>query len=111
MVATHFLKTRVTPETKARVSAIAHQQLLTESIWLRRLIIKALHEQESESTSQKTAERHDGVVTEEQGQCSRKRGQASRLFVKIRTEDQLLLRERAGAQVRVALHHVQSLVA
>jgi hypothetical protein len=67
MVASHFLRTRVTPETKARVSAIAQQQLLTESIWLRRLIVKALHEQESVSTSQEIAEPHDSLVTEERG--------------------------------------------
>jgi hypothetical protein len=100
----------VTPETKARVSAIAQQQLLTESIWLRRLIIEALHERESATTSQKIAERRDGVVTEERGQCSRKRGQASRLFVRIRAEDQLLLRERAVARGMASATYVSVLV-
>jgi Bacterial mobilisation protein (MobC) len=110
MVATHFLRTRVTPETKARVSAIAQRQLLTESIWLRRLIVKALHEQESVSTSQEIAEPHDRLVTEERGQCSRKRGHASRLFVRIRTEDQLLLRERAAARGMASATYVSVLV-
>jgi hypothetical protein len=100
----------VTAETKARVSANAHEQLLTESIWLRRLIVKALHEQESVSTSQKIAERQGSLVTEERGQCSRKRGQASRLFVRIRTEDQLLLRERAAARGMACATYVSVLV-
>ena len=99
MLATHFLRTRVTVETKARVSAIAQKQLLTESIWLRRSIVKALLEQESASTSQEIAERHSAFVTEDRGgRCSVKRGPASRLFVRIRREDQLLLRERAAAR-------------
>jgi hypothetical protein len=110
MVATHFLRTRVTPETKARVSAIAQQQLLTESIWLRRLIVKALHEQESVSTSQEIAEPHDSLVTEERGKCCRKRGQASRLFVRIRTEDHLLLRERAAGRGMACATYVSVLV-
>jgi hypothetical protein len=36
MDATQILKTRVTPETKARVVEIALGELLTEAVWLRR---------------------------------------------------------------------------
>jgi hypothetical protein len=110
MVASHFLRTRVTPETKARVLAIAQQQLLTESIWLRRLIVNALHDQESMSTSQDLVKQHSIPFTEERGQCSVKRGQASRLFVRIRTEDQLLLRERAAARGMASATYVSVLV-
>ncbi len=100
----------MTAEMKARVSAIAQRQLLTESIWLRRLIVKALHEQESVSTSQEVAEQHDGPVTGERGQFVTKRGQASRLFVRIRTEDRLLLRERAAARGMASATYVSVLV-
>ena len=34
----------VTSETKARIVEIARGELLTESVWLRRLVAKALHE-------------------------------------------------------------------
>ena len=100
----------MTPETKARVFAIAQQQLLTESIWLRRLIVKALQEQESMSTSQELAERQRIFLREERGHCSVQPGQASRLFVRLRTEDQLLLRERAAARGMASATYVSVLV-
>ena len=107
MAATHFLRTRVTPQTKARVSAIAQRQLLTESIWLRRLIVRALHEQESVSIA---ARRHSALVTEDEGRCSTKPGQVSRLFVRIRTEDRLLLHERAAARGMASATYVSVLI-
>jgi hypothetical protein len=42
MGATEILKTRVTPETKARFAEVTQAQFLTESIWLRRLVLQAL---------------------------------------------------------------------
>jgi hypothetical protein len=37
-VATQIMKTRVTPDTKARVLEITQAELLTEPVWLRRLV-------------------------------------------------------------------------
>ena len=42
MISTHIIKTRVSPDTKARVSKEAQRQLLTESLWLRRVVDAAL---------------------------------------------------------------------
>ena len=44
MGATYILKTRVTPETKARVVQVVQGEFLTEAVWLRRLVAKALHD-------------------------------------------------------------------
>jgi len=99
MDATQILKTRVTPETKARVVEIAQGELLTEAVWLRRLVAKALQEsQASSASSLQAALDHVGAVTAARGECSKNRGNAARLYVRVRREDLLLLRERATAR-------------
>jgi hypothetical protein len=98
MDATQILKTRVTPETKARVMEVAHGELLTEAVWLRRLVAKALHDCRLPSLQLLEAtERHTNPVTA-RGQFSKNRGQAARLYVRVRREDRLLLHERATAR-------------
>lgn len=99
MGATQILKTRVTPETKARVVGTAQGELLTEAVWLRRLVAKALHESHASSASSlEAALGHIGAVTAARGECSKNRGRAARLYLRVRREDQLLLRERATAR-------------
>jgi len=99
MGATLILKTRVTPETKARVVEIAQSELLTEAVWLRRVVAKALQEnQTSSASSLQAAVGHVGAVTAVRGECSKNRGRTARLYVRVRREDRLLLRERATAR-------------
>lgn len=93
-----ILKTRVTPETKVRVVEIAQGELLTEAVWLRRLVAKAIHESQAHSASLEATARHTGAVTAVRGQCSKDRGRASRLYLRVRREDRLLLHERATAR-------------
>src|ERR1700733_13132302 len=99
MDATQVLKTRVTPDTKARVVEISQGELLTEAVWLRRLVAKALHEIHARSApSLEETARHDGAVAAARGQCTRDRGRAARLYLRVRREDRLLLHERATAR-------------
>jgi hypothetical protein len=99
MGATLILKTRVTPETKARVVEIARDELLTEAVWLRRLIAKALLDcQMPSAPSLEVTERHTRAAIAARGQCSKDRGRASRLYLRVRREDRLLLHERAKAR-------------
>jgi hypothetical protein len=99
MSATQILKTRVTPETKARVVEISQGELLTEAVWLRRLVAKALHEIHARSApSLEETVRYAGAVTTARGQCSKDRGRAARLYLRVRREDRLLLHERATAR-------------
>src|SRR5258706_6376240 len=96
---TQILKTRVTPETKARVVAIAQSELLTEAVWLRRLVARALHDSHALSVpSLGATERYSAAVTAFRGQCPKDRGRASRLYLRVRREDRLLLHERATAR-------------
>jgi len=86
-MATHFLiSARVTEETKRRVHDAAKAQLLTESIWLRKVVEAALQASGSvpSSPSSRFMPRH--------------RGSSKRVYVRLRAEDRLLLRERAAAR-------------
>jgi hypothetical protein len=68
-------------------------------VWLRRLVAKALYEcQLPPPPSLEVTVRHAGAVAATRGQCSSVRGRASRLYVRVRREDRLLLHERATAR-------------
>jgi hypothetical protein len=102
MGVTEVIKTRLTPETKARVAEVTQAELLTEAIWLRRLILRELQ-------SNHTARRASATFAV-RGQCSTRRGPVSRLNVRLRTEDRLLLHERAAARGMAAATYVSVLV-
>ena len=100
VVATQFLKTRVSPDIKLRVQQAASRQLITESVWLKRLVIQAL----SESANAKT----DEIGSAGSGEPSGARD--SRVYVRLRREDRLLLRERAAARGMAPATYVSILV-
>src|SRR2546421_11048204 len=110
MVATQILKTRVTPGTKARVLEITQAELLTEAVWLRRLVARALHPQGFAASTPEVTERHSGPLMAPRGQCSKNRGRAARLYVRLRREDHLLLHERAAARGMASATYVSVLV-
>src|SRR5437879_6310519 len=97
MGATQILKTRVTPDIKARVLEITQAELLTEAVWLRRLVARALHEKGVAVPTPEITERHSGPAAA-RWPCSKNRGRAARVYVRLRREDQLLLHERAAAR-------------
>jgi len=99
MGATEILKTRVTPETKVRVLSLAQEQLLTEAAWLRHLVARALRETSGSSASSPEASARlcDRVVARRE-RSAKDWGRASRLYARLRREDQLLLIERAAAR-------------
>ena len=99
MRATQILKTRVMLETKVRVLNVAGEQALTEAAWLRHLVVTALRESQGSSASSVDAsvQLRDRVVSKREA-CPKDRGRASRLYVRQRREDQLLLSERAAAR-------------
>jgi len=62
VVSARFLKTRVSLEEKHRVHALASEPLITESVWLRRLVMRALRESAASlpdaMSSEQQPERH-----------------------------------------------------
>lgn len=111
MKVTEILKTRVTQDVKARVAEIAQGELLTEAMWLRRLVAMELHEGRPAAVHPVEATgRHGSATTAMVGQCSKNRGRASRLYVRMRRDDQLLLHERAAARGMASATYVSVLV-
>lgn len=104
MGATEILSTRITPEIKERVTGIARDEYLTESIWLRRLVLRQL-----QVIGPREA-RHRGGTADGQGPCSDKRAPRSSLYVRLRSEDRLLLHERAAARGMASATYVSVLV-
>ena len=91
-----FLKARVSPDVKARVQQAARQQLITESIWLRRSVDAALRSEPSD--------RLDIPLRSERVAFR------SRVYVRLTPEDRLLLKERAAARGMATATYVSVLV-
>lgn len=111
MVAAQFLKARVSSEMKELVHALAEQQLITESVWLKRLVAAALREPASDETSAGRAARavrathRDGVLESDNEDAP-----AMRVCIRLRPGDRLLLRERAIARGMPSATYVSVLV-
>jgi len=96
MAATQLIAARVTPDTKAHFRALADRQQLTESALLKRLITLTI-----QSVS---------VAGGEAIKPSRRRAVSGRVCIRLRAEDQLLLRERAAARQMAAATYAGVLV-
>jgi hypothetical protein len=97
----------VTPDIKERVTGVVRDEFLTESIWLRRLVLRELRGATSENGA-----RHCGDVpaADARGRCSDRRAPGSSLYVRLRPEDRLLLHERAAARGMASATYVSALV-
>ena len=107
MGATELLATRVTPDIKERVTGVVREEFLTESIWLRRLVLRELQAKSSEDT----VTRHGGDgSTPARGPCSKRREPTSSLYVRLHRDDRLLLHERAAARGMASATYASVLV-
>ena len=99
MSSTQFLKTRVSPEEKRRVHARSAEQFVTESTWLRQLVLHALIDSGAVEAGN---ERQDRRVADA--------ARGARLYVRLRPEDRLLLHERAEARGMAPATYVSVLI-
>lgn len=106
MGATEILSTRITPEIKQQVTAVVRGEFLTESIWLRRLVLKELLASGSEDGGRHPAE----AQAVARGRCSDKCAPRSSLYVRLQPEDRLLLHERAAGRGMASATYVSVLV-
>ena len=107
MGATEILSTRITPEVKAQVTGVVRDQFLTESIWLRRLVLRELQASSSEEGAR---HRGDGPAASTRARCSDQRTPGSSLYIRLRAEDRLLLHHRAAARGMASATYVSVLV-
>lgn len=96
MAASLLIATRVTSETKASFRALAERQGLTESALLKRMIDLSL---------QSVGAGSGGVLA-----SAHREARQARLCVRLRAEDQLLLRDRAAARQMAAATYASVLV-
>lgn len=110
MDAAQYLKTRISAEMKDRVHALAEQQLITESVWLKRLVVSALRDTPAEEPAERHAGRTGcmkiGSVLQEDGDD----GPSMRVYIRLKPDDRLLLRERATARGMPSATYVSVLV-
>jgi len=97
MVATEFVKARLSLELKQRVKAQSEGQLLSESAWLKQLIVRELLTTEKgrasvPASSISGAHRQRNRTNERRYRC------ANRIYLRLRREDHLLLQARATAR-------------
>ena len=85
----------MTPDIKERVSGVVREELLKESIWLRRLVLRELKASSSDDPAPRQCGNGSAAV---RAQCSRRREPISSLYIRLRKEDRLLLHERAAAR-------------
>jgi len=97
----------VTPDVKERVTGVVRDEFLTESIWLRRLVLRELRAAESEDGARHRAR---APAADAGGRCSDKRAPGPSLYVRLRPEDRLLLHERAAARGMASATYVSVLV-
>jgi hypothetical protein len=107
MGATELLATRVPPEIKDRITEVVREEFLTESIWLRRLVLRELQAMPAEN---KVARQYTSGSNPVPGNSSERRGPGSNLYVRLRGDDRLLLRERAAARAMASATYVSVLV-
>jgi len=105
--ATEILTTRITPEIKEQVTGVVREEFLTESIWLRRLVLRELRAAQSEDGARN---RGHGPAADARRRCSDKRAPGPSLYVRLRPEDRLLLHERAAARGMASATYVSVLV-
>jgi hypothetical protein len=104
---TEVIKTRVSPDIKARVNEAAQRQLLTESVWLRRVVDAALR---SAPSSHEALPHRAGIGRSPEGPGLGPRSARTRICIRIRHGDRLILRERAEARGMPAATYIAVLV-
>ncbi len=97
MGCTEFLKARVSPEIKLQAKAIADRDLLTESAWLKRLVIREIRACNGADDGGREPSGADGIRRPD-GDPRRPGRSCKPVFVRLRDEDRLLLDARAAAR-------------
>jgi Bacterial mobilisation protein (MobC) len=94
----------VTPEVKRQVGEALASEFLSESAWLRRLVLREL--QGSVGPRVHTA----GETLAKRGECAKRREPYRSLHVRLRPDDRLVLHERAAGRGMAAATYVAVLV-
>jgi hypothetical protein len=97
MACTEFLKARVSPEIKFQAKAVAEREFLSETAWLKRLVLRELRACDGAPGSAAESSRAQGNRRQVRGPRGSDGG-GRPMLVRLRTEDRLLLDARAEAR-------------
>lgn len=95
MSCTEVIKARVTAEMKREIAVAAAREMLTESAWLKRLLVREIRAARDSAATQSVPRRVDVVRRHgghRGGPCERP------ILIRLRTEDRLLLDARSEAR-------------
>lgn len=98
MVATEFVKARLPLGLKERVKALAERQLLSESAWLKRLVVREVRATGGESVGGLGGVVSSGREPVRHGPREAASRHSQRVNVRLRSDDRLLLEARAEAR-------------
>jgi hypothetical protein len=96
VVASEFFKVRVSPDVKRRVAAAADSKFLTESAWLRALVLRELASVEGEDVERIPIAAE--VTSGAHGKLSTESACLNRVHIRLNADDRLLLDARAEAR-------------
>lgn len=102
-----YLMVRVSSQMKARVHALAEQQLISEAMWLRQVVAAALREAGLDETA---ANRPVPARLASDATRGRESRRTAYTAIRLRREDWRLLRERAQARSMGSCTYVSVLV-
>jgi hypothetical protein len=95
MSCTEVVKARVTAETKREIAEAAAREMLTESAWLKRLLVREMRTAREPATTHAVPPRVEGV----QRRGGQRGGAFERpILIRLQTEDRLLLDARSEAR-------------
>jgi uncharacterized protein (DUF1778 family) len=95
MSCTEVIRARVTPETKRAIAEAAAREMLSESAWLKRLLLRDMQAARDPATMQAVPRHVEGA-----GRHGEHRGNPCerRILIRLRPEDRLLLDARSEAR-------------
>jgi hypothetical protein len=98
MVITQFIKARVPATLKQRVVIAAQRQLVSESVWLKRLVLQELQSVDGSAVAVQAG--LTLAVSDARRERGRRAdlGRSSRLYIRLRREDLQLLEARAAGR-------------
>jgi hypothetical protein len=109
MSCTEFLKARVSPDIKLQAKAIAEREFLSETTWLKRLVLREIRACDEARGGERDLGRV-GPVRVPDKEAGGPNGSGKPILVRLRREDRLLLDARAEARGMRSATYVSVLV-
>jgi mobilization protein MobC len=96
MSCTEFLKARVSPNIKLKAKAIAEREFLSETAWLKRLVLREIRACDEALSGERDL--HEVGPVHTLGNAAGPNARGKPILVRLRSEDRLLLDARAEAR-------------